>query len=179
MLREEIDTALAPVRKDVAALAARTTKLEGVDAAHTQGIKDARVEVTRSKHEITGSTNESLLAASRHIASSVEAVATAMQQGRTETRAELSDFGSRLVAIEKQGAAQLVAIKDGHGTTSMVPAATVAGARVEGKQEATQLAANRADAQSLDAKKWAKWGSVFGLVQVIAQIAYHVLTAKP
>ena len=51
--------------------------------------------------------------------------------------------------------------------------------RTEGKADATQIAADRADSQSLAAKKWAKFGPIIAIVQTILTILYHVLTAKP
>lgn len=82
------------------------------------------------------------------------------------------DLNSRLVAIEKQGAAQLVEVNDGTGTKSMVPAAIVASNRIEGKTAAIQIAADSADKNSLAARVKAKQALIVVVAGVLIDIAY-------
>lgn len=75
---------------------------------------------------------------------------------RTEAAAEEAKAIAK--RIEARG---LVAVPDGKGSTSMVPTMIVnteATLRTEGKADAIQVAANRSDAQSLSATRWAKLG---------------------
>ncbi len=85
-------------------------------------------------------------------------------------RAEASSAETREIAarIEERG---LVKITDARGTTSIKPTMLVnteATLRTEGKTDAIQVAANRSDAQSLVAAKWAKRGPLITSIVSIA-----------
>ncbi len=85
-------------------------------------------------------------------------------------RAEASSAETREIAarIEERG---LFKITDARGTTSIKPTMLVnteATLRTEGKTDAIQVAANRSDAQSLVAAKWAKRGPLITSIVSIA-----------
>lgn len=126
--------------------------------------------------DVAASTDGALAGLGAHVGK----LATGLEQFRAEMRAELADTNSQLAALAKQGAAQLVPVKDGKGSTSMVPAATVAAARatvaaarVEGKTEAIQVAADRADTQSLAAKIASKRAAVIVIIQTVLIAAWQ------
>lgn len=86
----------------------------------------------------------------------------------------VQDLNSRLVAIEKQGAAQLVEVNDGSGTKSLVPAAIVASNRIAGKTDAIQIAADRADKNSLASRVAANRNTIISLLTAVGVAAWQI-----
>jgi len=110
-----IDAKLAPVVKRIAAL-------ENVDRKHDAGLRDTRRELVQSKHDITETTNDSLLAASRHIAASVEHV-------RAEV-ARVAEAQTKSVAPAAIGAERAA-----HRTEGKTDALTVSAEQIEAKTD--------------------------------------------
>ena len=179
MLREEIDEALTPVRKEVKDLAARTRTLEETDRKHSGQHRAVTRELIPQ------------------LKSNVESARLGDLAGIADAYGRIvhlvNDMSDTVARIEKRG---LVEVKDETGATSIVPTALVAKKAAEGaeaaavagahaalssnrKADAIQIAADRADTHSLSAKRWAKFGPIIAIVQTILTILYHVLTSKP
>ncbi len=143
VLATVIDRKLVPIVK-------RLDDLEGANQQHDRGIRDARVEVTRSKNDIEASTNDAMLAAVRHCDGTMQAMTVELQAVKEAQQ-----------RIEQNSTRSLVKVTDEKGGTSIRPASLVAAessVRTEDNTKAIQVAANRSDTQSLAAARWAKLG---------------------
>lgn len=125
----------------------RVSRLEGVDVNHERAIKDARRELTVSKHEIVASTQDALVAAARHQAAVTEQIEQKLDALSRETR------------------------------TSIVPAALGAertSHRVEGKTDALAVGQDQIEMTQRRLMRWVKIGA--GLLSVVEGLP-HILRA--
>ncbi len=127
-LVSELSSVLATViDRKLEPIVVRLGKLEGADRQHERGVRDARVEVVRSEHDIKAETNDVVLAAVRHCTGAMQAMTT-----------EFKAIKEAQARIETNSNRSLVALPDGQGGTSVRPASMVAAessVRTENKQD--------------------------------------------
>lgn len=143
----------------------RIEKLERVDTQHAAGIRDARVEVTRSHAEIEKSTTETLLAAARHTTGAIEALT-----------GEVQDVKKRLEDNLQPRA--LVELPDGKGGKSIRPASLVAAessVRTENAQKGMVTTVLNAALETTTAKDNAAAAKRRATITMIAIIVQGVL----
>ncbi len=106
VLASVIERKLAPIQSSVNQAVQR---IEGLERQQTTGLRDARAEVAKSSNDIKVSTHDTVLAAVRHLSTSLESVASDLQSVKEQIQPR-----------------SIVEVRDERGSTSMRPASLVA-----------------------------------------------------